>query len=258
MNKVVPTIKIIKNLILVFLILSTSLAVAQFDKKVSFNLGGGYFIPLGTKVDADDVPYVFPNFTNGYQVFGGGQYNLNPNISIGLNFVASLAVNYKNPIKNGSDARLVEESKNYFSYFTNFGLGLDIKYKFLPTRKLNPYLFFEVNGNYYYGEVQPRLAFVDLNKFPPDSDPSRYPDDVIKDKYTILRYNAQTITPTLAFGIRGGIGMDYRLSDSFSVFVQGGYSSVFAQSNPVIRTSLDLIGAQAGIRFSVFKSKSIL
>jgi len=228
-------------------------ASAQFDKKVSFNVGGGYFIPLGSKVDADNVPYVFPNFTSGYQILAGGQYNLNPNFSIGLNFIASLAVNYKNPISNGSDEKLKEESKNYYSYFTNFGLGLDLKYKLFPTGKLNPYLFFEVNGNYYYGEVEPRLAYIDQNKVH-----SSYPSDVIKDKYTILRYNAQTIQPSFGFGIRGGIGIDYKLSDSFTVFIQGGYSSVFSQSNASLRTSLDFIAAQAGIRFSVFKSKSIL
>lgn len=237
-------------------IFSVFVSFAQFDKKLTFNAFLGSAIPLGAKVDADSVPYVFSNFNNAAQLGGGLLYNASSKFSIGANITFLYCLNYKNPIPVESKAQNIinQESKNYASsYFTNIGIGPYVKYKFFRNAKFNPYLFSEINLNYYSGYVAPRLKY-----YKPVSDDQTPDEQSILDRYSVLRYNSNQIKPNLALGTHFGAGLDVKLNDSFSIMFQVGYQIGFTASDESLRRNLEYISSQLGLRFSLIKSKSIL
>ena len=235
--------------------LLTENAVAQFDKKFTFNGSLGTFVPLGKSVDEDSIPYVFPNFRNGLQASFGGQYNINSRLSLGLNLTTWFALNYKNPIPtpSGAVSIIAEEQKKYnSSYLSKVGLGFDVRYRFFRMAKFNPYIYGEVNINSYGGEVAPRLQYYE------QSTDGVYTDDIISNRYTILRFNSKEISTNYAIGLNNGAGVDIMLNDSFTLFIQTGYNIVFTKGDINLRQNLNYVNLVSGLRFSLFRSKSIL
>jgi hypothetical protein len=231
--------------------LSIETAYSQFDRKVTFNAFLGYFKPLGTKISPDSVPFIFPNFKNGGQLGIGVQYNVSPSFSLGFNASSSLSVKYVDPLPLTSSADK-GEGDNYKSRFTIFNIGIDFRYKFLASKKVSPYIYGEVNLNFYNAKVQPHYTFINQNQ---PYDP--YDPNGIDNKYTIARYNAREVS-SVAFGLTGGAGVDLKISNTFVLFVQGGYNIKFTQGNDIMLANLNFINANAGLRFSLFKSKSLL
>jgi hypothetical protein len=223
---------------------------AQFDKKITFNAFIGGFEPIGAKVDPDGIPYVFPNFKNGGQIGLGGQYNLNPNFSVGLNLVSSASITYKDPTPLQSGQSL-DETK-YKSSFSMYSLGADIRYKLFPGKKFNPYVYGELNFNIYKGTVAPHFEYIDQSQPDVDTLPN------ISNKYTISRFNQREINSSFALGVLGGAGFDLKVSNTFVLFAQTSYNLKFTNNNSIIQKNLNYISAQVGLRFSIFKSKSLL
>jgi opacity protein-like surface antigen len=112
--------------------------------------------------------------------------------------------------------------------FNNFGISLCPKVRFFPSKKINPYIFAGGSMNYI------KYSWVS-NETPHD-------------------YKAP-----VNFGYTGGAGIDFKLSDRFALFVQGGYNSVFfSQSDPVeFKMNINSIYGEAGLHVSFFKSKSL-
>ncbi len=239
--------------ILYFLMIS-GLSFAQFDKKITFNAFAGTTLPIGDRVNADQVPYVFSNFRNGLQAGIGGQYNFSPKFSVGLNLTALVALNYSNPIlTTGNRQEIIEkEQSNYKnSILNNYSLGIALKYKLLRQARFNPYVFGEININYYSAEIAPRLQYYEA--------PASASDSVsISDKYTILRFNAKKIEPSLALGGNAGVGVDIKLNDTFTLMLQSAYYLIGTANAKDLGVNLSYIGFQGGLRFSILRSKSIL
>ncbi len=227
-----------------------------FAKKFWLYALGGTMVPVGLKIDGDSLPTVFPNFNNGVQLGVGFQYNPNARWVLALNVMNFLSFNYKNPLPNASNAKVEEEKlKNGFnSYFSNTSIGIEGRYKFIPLKKFNPYLLAELSGNYYLAEIEPRLGYFEQSRVGNVD----FGDDIVRDKYTLLRFDAKKIEPSIAFGTKFGIGCDYKLNENIILFLQGTYSTIFTQSNLLLKSNCNFISIQAGVRFGLVKSKSIL
>jgi hypothetical protein len=237
-------------------ILPINVCMAQFDKKITFSVYGGQILPLLKKVDKDSIPYIFPNFKNIFQLGVGMQYNLNNKISIGGNLSYFNGFTYNDPeeLQKGTVAASVieEENKQYASYFSNLIMGSYFKYNFMPDKKFNPYAYGEVNLNFYSALVQPRLRYLD-NTALFDKE-----EDQVGDKYTILRFNKREIPLAIAFGGLIGAGLDYKLSNSFKIFLQSSYNHAFTNRQGEMKIDMNYINSQLGVRFSLFKEKSLL
>ena len=240
-------------LIPVIIFISLHSVYGQFDKKITFNAFLGVFKPLGSKINPDSIPYVFPNFTKGGQIGVGGQYNIKPNFSVGLNLIYSISIKYKDPIPLSSSVSSNVKSGDYKSSFSITSIGIDSRYKLFPHSKFNPYVFGEVNFNLYSAKVEPHYSYI--NQTQPSF--NQY-DPGIANKYTLARFNARQVTTTAALGVLGGIGFDMKLSNTFVLFAQSAYNLKFTSGNNIIQKNLNFINVQAGLRFSLFKSKSLL
>jgi hypothetical protein len=225
-----------------------SYSFGQFDRKATFSGIGGYFVPVGEKLNPDSIPYVFPNFQTGLQIGGAGEYNLNQKMSAGVTLLTSFAFNYKDPIPISSAYNTNQKN----SYFFITSLGTDFKYKFLGQRNFTPYTIIDVNLNLYNGTVEPHLVYLSQTKG------YNFYDPVIQEKYTLLRYNARKIKTALAMGFSGAIGFDLKISHTFVYFLQTGYNLKFTKGNDVIQKNIHFINFQSGLRFSFFREKSLL
>ncbi len=171
-----------------------------------------------------------------------------------MNLTALVAVNYSNPIvTTGSKQEIIsKEQENYkTSIFNNYSLGIALKYKLLRQALFNPYVFGEININYYSADIAPRLQYYE------SADGSK--DSIsISDKYTILRFNAKKIEPSLALGGNAGVGVDIKLNDTFTLMLQGAYHFVGTANDKNLGVNLSYVGIQGGLRFSILRSRSLL
>lgn len=237
-------------LLLIITLVSIEKSTAQFDRKVTFSGYAGYIIPLGDEIDPDSIPNIFPNFKTGFNMGIGGEYNFSHNFSAGFTLATTYVFNYKDPIPLASSITVGDGKDD--SYFFMTTVGTDFRYKFLHQRAFNPYLFGQIDLNIFNGQVEPHYSFINQTKGYDHYDPT------IQSKYTILRYNARKIETGLAFGVLAGTGFDLKLSNTFVLFLQGSYNLKFTKGNDVIQRNIQYLNAQAGLRFSLFKSKSIL
>jgi len=112
--------------------------------------------------------------------------------------------------------------------FKNIGISFCPKIKFLPGKKINPYIYAGGNLNYI-----------------------AYSFDFIGEE---LKYQAP-----VNFGYTGGAGIDFKISDRFAIFIQGGYNSVFFNDKDQTDSEMKInsVYGEAGFHFSFFKSKSL-
>lgn len=244
--------------LLIFLALTGEVALAQFNKKINFNAFIGTVTPGGKLTDADEVPYAYSNFQTGPQIGLGIQYNVNANLSIGINTKAYYLFQWNDPLPDtrsniGSDLPVVPQEIDYTSFFLSSSLGLDIQYKFLKNTRINPYIIVEGNINLYTAEIEPRQEF--LTSF---ISPGNIAPEFINSRINILRFNAINIESELNFGTMVGAGTDIRLSNTFGLFVQGVLNTIFSQNVKEMRRAANSLGLTLGIRFSLFKSKSLI
>ncbi|MBX9852969.1 MAG: hypothetical protein K2X86_14595 [Cytophagaceae bacterium] len=233
-----------------FFLLGSNKTFAQFDKKVSINASVGYVKPLSGKgkIDIEDNPYFFPNFRYGTQFNGAIQYNYTPKLSFLLNVGVTSMLGFKNPVTSNKDK----------SAFYIVGVGPEVKYHFLPSKKVNPYVLGEISINNYRG-VQDAYDYT-LNN--PGEDyyyvsPSSGGAYVNMDEVRI-RKSARRIESTFAMGVKVGGGLVFKLSESFAVFVQPSFSKIFTKGNEDLRIDTNFLTFEGGVKLSLFKSKSLL
>lgn len=237
-----------KKLKLLFVcILMSSNLLAQFDRKINFNAFVGGAQSIGPELDPDDQPYAFSNFSLGGQIGAGIQYNIEA-FSFGFNFKYSRWFEWEDPIagKKSTDTTFlrsigVRGLGRESSRFQNYSFGLDAKYKLFKYNRLRPYLFGEVNYNLVSGLIPPREIFVNFGG----------------GVGSIFRFNRKEINTTGAFGFLSGLGLEFDASDAFGLFLQGGYNIVYTSGKKELRQNMQFFNAQLGIRFSLFKSKTI-
>lgn len=104
--------------------------------------------------------------------------------------------------------------------FNLLGISFCPKYRFSPTSKVNPYVFGGVSLNYV--------------------------------SYSITGGYTSNNTSPASFGVTGGIGVDFGISDNLAFFWQAGANTIKPKGD-----WLSAIYAQAGFNISLFKSKSL-
>jgi len=204
---------------LLFFTLTT--ASAQYEQKFTLHGSFGFAMPTGTQefyVDGDTYPYLFSNFGTGINVSGGIQYNINRRFSIAGNigFMSHWGWYY-------SDIIFVEDVGLW-----NLQIGVAPKLYLMPSKKINPYIFAEVNLNY-------TDLFVD---FGTESLDEGYP----------------------GLGFYPGLGIDFRISDNFGIFTQAGFNTILINEDPYALEMYENYNAykvEVGVKISFLKSKTI-
>ncbi|MFA6402171.1 MAG: outer membrane beta-barrel protein [Salinivirgaceae bacterium] len=210
---------LLKSLLIVSVLAFTiSTATAQFEQKFTLHGSFGFAMPTGAKEfisGADTYPYLFSNFSSGISVSGGVQYNINRRFSIAANigFLDHWGWEYGSQSFDNVQ-------------FWNLQIGIAPKFYLLASKKVNPYLFTEVNLNYTSIYVMGLTA------------KKGYP----------------------GIGFYPGAGIDFMVSDNFGIYVQGGYSFISVGSDPYSfgeSENYKALKIEVGIKISFLKSKTI-
>lgn len=105
------------------------------------------------------------------------------------------------------------------AYYNLLGISLCPKFRFNPDKRVNPYIFGGVSINYV--------------------------------SFTLGGTSFQNDSPA-SFGVTGGIGLDFRITDNFALFWQAGANTIKPQ-----RDWFSAFYTQVGINISILKSKSL-
>jgi len=217
---------LLKSLLIVFVLAFTiSTTTAQFEQKFTLHGSFGFAIPTGEQEfysGGDTYPYLFSNFSSGITVSGGVQYNINRRFSIAGNigFLDHWGWEYK--------GIMIDEVQ-----FWNLQIGIAPKFYLLASKKVNPYLFAEVNLN--------------------------YTDVFVEGSETTIDEGGAHL------GYYPGLGVDFMVSDNFGVYLQGGYSIISIGANPyggspyniVTNEDYKAFKIEVGVKISFLKSKTI-
>lgn len=192
--------------LMIFVFVTT--ASAQFEQKVTLQVSWSYHHPLGEKAFTEV-------FGNGFSMDAGIQYNMSRSFSLAaLLKYTTFKANVGPVIKEGS--------------FKNIGISLCPKIKFLPSKKINPYIF--------AGGSMSKLGL----------------------SFMTILGTESTYDPPIAFGYTGGAGIDLKISDRFGIFIQGGYNAItFTDKNSDSKMKINSVYGEAGFHFSFLKSKSL-
>jgi hypothetical protein len=159
-------------------------------------------------------------FTN---AFGNG-FSTDMGLQFNLSRSFSLATLFKFTTFKANVGAIVTKG-----FFRNFGISLCPKIRFFPSKKVNPYIF--AGGSV----SRMRLNYVTNNG---------------------TEYNYK---PPIAFGYTGGAGVDFKVSDVFAFFIQGGYNSIYFKdkTDNNFKMNINSVYGEAGIHISFIKSKSL-
>ena len=237
-------------IITVFFVFTFS-SYAQFEQKFTFHISSGLIIPYGDKTyeipDQYGVglklerPYILANFNSGTFLNIGVQHNLSRSLSIGAKFRPVYLFGWDYVDKAG-----VDWTNNISMSLLNLGIGINGKYKFMPSKKLNPFLFAELSIN--YTSLSYSFTYFD----------------------TLVQGNGQERAPflenSIGLGYNLGIGADYALNDKLGIFLQAGYNTVFINSknyNSIYydgfleKENFKAIYIELGLNLSFLKSKKL-
>lgn len=255
-----------RTFLFLFLILPVA-AAAQFEQKVSVNLSGGMFTTFGPKtwmpdwgsLDEDREPHQIANFSPGYALSAGVQYNLNRHLSFqvdgGFMYTGKW---YYNDYEDHNYTEwaiwhpdelidtLMAEGNNELT-LKNIGFGLTPKYYLLPGKRVNPFVFLGLSVNYTTTTFEDNewAAYRDLGMLEPDDSG---PDGPYMAKNT-------------GVGLNPGVGIDISLHENVAFNLLAGYYFIYLQEKnfyvPEQNENLHALVLQAGIRLSFLKSKNM-
>jgi opacity protein-like surface antigen len=202
-----------KKMLLTFVLtISVLFSNAQFQQKFTAQASLGYSKPSGKLAD---------NFSGGLTFDCGLQYNFSRSFSI------AALLKYATFFYEAPESMAMESPEGKYN---NFGISLCPKIKFLPNKKLHPYI----------------LAGGSLNFI----------------KYTISFYNEEmTWESPACFGYTGGMGLEYDITENFTLFIHSGYNNVNFKSDDDGAVQREenhsSMFFQAGININLFKSKTL-
>ena len=244
---------------------------AQFEQKLSVNLSGGYFNTVGRQgydpewqtEPGKQEPILMSNFTGGYAIAGGLQYNHSRHFSIELQFGVLHApgwyfdysadgeeeFNYLYyEIPAVAEDSVVASGENDMRLNTIYG-GIVPRYYLMPGKRVNPYLFIGLNFCYFDRTYMDREQ-EDYEALGRGDD---YQPEVLK---------AEWFDDSFCLGFSGGIGAELAVSDILGIFAQATYyfwrlqDGAFREDMPK-QAPFHGITAQAGVRISFLKSKEL-
>jgi opacity protein-like surface antigen len=248
-----------KKLVFLFLILVLPAIVsAQFEQKLSINIGSGIFKTFGKKMGEFD-PYQMPNYKAGIAENIGLQLNLNRRLSLlfDVGFMFASKWDYENylhyAISDPVDPSItLAEGYNDLN-FSNFSFGVKPKLLLSPGNKWNPYLSLGFYLNFTKAVFSDNAWYDgkelhDQGKLPNFLNDYPAPYDAWLEKNTGLGFNP-------------GAGLEYNLSDKIGFSLSAGYYLLLINGknfkNDQLIENLNAVSVQAGIRFNFLKSKKL-
>ena len=206
---------------------------AQFERKFSVSISGGYFNTIGRSnwdpgygTEPDDMePTLMPNFRGGPSVTAGIQYNFSRHFSlefqVGYSYAPSWYYDYSD---EGSDPfnylyyeiyqdtieyTVIASGENEMDMF-NFHLGLAPRYYFRPGSLVNPYLLagISLNTTDYYFQNNEEVAYRALGRL----------EEYEQNDQLIHWFEWHT-----GVGLLVGAGVEFTINDYLGLVVQTGY-----------------------------------
>lgn len=209
----------------IYIIIPLSDANAQYEQKITLHGSLGY-------VSAISPDWFKEFYPDGGSLDVGIQYNFSRKFSLAILANSSVFLGL-NESTETSEYR-IESSSDYYQ----LGLSVAPKFRFLTSKKVNPYILGGLSVNflsydYLYQEWE-------------------YEDGVWELKED--EYESEVVPITFGF-ILGG-GFDFKLTDNFSLFIQSGVTSVW-DADDTLPEFLNSFYTQVGLNISLFKSKSL-
>mgnify|MGYP001019053875 CR=1 FL=1 len=236
------------SVIVLFLIIAFN-TNAQFEQKITLNLSTGVTSPGGADCyflwdeydSAQEKPYIFGNFTSGTFLNAGLQYNLNRNFGLGAKLRPLYLFGWSYYDLYGK-----EWGDNISMSLFNLGIGVNAKYKFLPQKKINPFGFVELSGNYTSLNYSYNLTGGNFI----GSQPERVP----------------FLESSFGVGYNLALGFDYNMNDHLGFFMQGGINNILIKDenfNPIYydgkleTENFNTWYVEIGVIISFLKSKNL-
>jgi hypothetical protein len=238
-----------KNITLVFIAfigLIGQNTFGQFEQKFTLHASVGYTAPYGPISYSypmpgyeEEKPYLFSNFSGGTVLNFGVQYNANRNLSFGVKLRPLYLFSWEYSDEN------VNWSEYYEMSLFNLGLGINTKFKFLPSNKINPFLYGEISGNYT------TLGFAYVSNTEGVDGPNERP---------------AFLENSMGLGFNAGVGFDFSLNENLGAFIQGGINNIQIQNedyNPLYydgyleKENFNTMYIEIGLNISFLKSKNI-
>jgi hypothetical protein len=243
--------QIVVFLILFLLALNAS---AQFEQKASINFSAGVFKTLGDKT-IESVPKQMPWYKPGIDVKAGVQFNISPKFSIATELGIMYSPKWHCVIDDydwmtyevwQDTVTMLSSGLNDMSLL-NISLGVTPKLYLIAESKVRPFLFAGLSINLTKAPFKDRY-WEDRIRFglndPGDESPWPY-----------LQKNT-------GVGISPGIGIEYSPNDKVAFWFASGFNIIFINednfpydSRKEIKGNLTAFQANAGLRFSILKSK---
>jgi hypothetical protein len=189
----------------IWLIISTQMLYGQFEQKITLRGGAGVIIP-------------------DYQEY-----------SYGLCMNAGLQYNTKSPVSLIANVKYFQlwDTEHGDSYYHDISIGGGLKFKFLRSSTISPYIFAEVSANllyyyYYYEYAEPIY-------------------DPVFDTWYSGNYEEEE---ALSFGLYTGLGLDIKITENIGLYLQGGYYTSYYDAFASIYTLV-------GVNISFLKAKNL-
>ena len=241
---------------------------AQFEQRLSLNLAGGIFNTIGASgYEPDyssqvDEPTLMPNFEPGFSGAAGLHYNLNRNLSVGVQLGVMISsgwyYDYSDPqsepynylyyeIYRDTVSYIVEASGENELFLTAIHLDLSPRYYLVPGNRINPYLFAGFS-----------ITYVDVYF-------QDHEFDYLETNNRLDEYSTNPLHSwfdnSIDFGIQAGAGVEFMVSDNLGIFAQAKYHltrlNEDAFYDSIKMANLHCLLVHAGIRLSFLKSKEL-
>jgi hypothetical protein len=248
-----------KKLYFLFLVLIFPwLCNAQFEQKLSLNIGSGIFKTLGKKFNSGNI-FQMANYKLGIAENLGVQFNINRRFSLlaeagylysgKWDYGNELHFSFEDPMNLGTS---MAEGYNDLK-FSNISLGVKPKYFLRPGEKWNLFIFLGLYLNFTRADFSDNYwavgkSLYDQGKLPNFLNDNPLPYDPWLEKNTNIGFNP-------------GTGLEYNLSDKVGFSVSAGYYFMLLNKNNFkndkIIENFNAILIQAAIRFNFLKSKKL-
>jgi len=242
----------------------SSSTYGQFNTRFALELSAGIAQPLAfdNQIDPDGIPYMYQNFEWGNNLNAGIYYRLNRRMSIGLTVSQSLHWDWKDPVALEERHATFKKEFAYAdfeSFFQVIEAGTKFRYEIAPDSRISPFLVGGVSAYTYSGEIPPKIDIIDHDPAAELAERDFEGDsEYIFEIKTVLRTNAVLIKPTTQIGFNGGAGIDFALSNYFSIILQANYHHLYTNQDEKLRLETQFLTANLGLRMNVFKKRSIL
>lgn len=239
----------IKYLYIPFILIFVHTVVhAQFEKKFTMSIQGGYISPIGGAFDDDNLPYLWSNFNMGYELGGSLQYNFSDALAAGVNLKYLLAQDWNDPrVDNNLNIEFIAADEKK-SFFNSVSVNAFSKYTLSPQKTFSPYLFAGIGVNVFNAERS--AAETELNY--------TYSDDLYDANITAIidREPAVKLETGAAMNLIVGPGLDIGLSESLSLLLQANYNVSLTKAQSKLKQNIAHLSLLGGVSFSVFRSKN--